>query len=181
MKPALPRCVFTNRDGTQCARRVKDGSNPAICHLHSGGQQVDVDDYDLAQRLARNKDPRVQLRALDLLRDIRRERLEQAKEAAERESSVANSRLLPLATPEERATLVDLVGRIKALKATILTRNEPAAVAPEPEPEPTPVESFFAEPEPPPAQPALVEVWRDGKLVPEPRELRPWQNVEDLK
>lgn len=36
---SLPRCVCNTRDGTQCGRRVSDGSNPPICHLHRAQQE----------------------------------------------------------------------------------------------------------------------------------------------
>ena len=34
----LPRCVCITKDGTQRGRRVSDGSNPPVCHVHRAQQ-----------------------------------------------------------------------------------------------------------------------------------------------
>ena len=75
----LPRCVGACRDNTQCSRRVKDGSNPPLCHLHRANpalspiipQADDLDELKLLRRLAHDRDSRVRLRAVDLLIKIR--------------------------------------------------------------------------------------------------------------
>jgi hypothetical protein len=36
MPKLLPRCVMRAKDGSQCSRRVSDGSVPPVCHLHRG-------------------------------------------------------------------------------------------------------------------------------------------------
>ncbi len=77
MSKSLPRCSMLCKDGTQCGRRVSDGSNPPVCHVHqqvAAGQPVgaltepaEIDEMRILKRLANDKNPQVRLRAVDQL------------------------------------------------------------------------------------------------------------------
>ena len=92
-----PRCVGTCKDGSQCGRRVIDGSHPPLCHLHRAKPNLspiipppdaEVDEIKLLKQLTRSTDPRVKLRAVDLLITLRRKDekgCERCAEAAEKD------------------------------------------------------------------------------------------------
>src|SRR5688500_2452990 len=73
----LPRCSSVTRDGSQCGRRVADGSNPPVCSVHQGKVTSpiiadEIDEIKILKRLARDTNPQVRLRAVDLLLDLKR-------------------------------------------------------------------------------------------------------------
>src|SRR5688500_4190035 len=75
----LPRCTsVTVKDGSQCGRRVADGSNPPVCSVHQGKTTSplippanEIDEIKILMKLARDSVPRVRLRAVDLLLDLK--------------------------------------------------------------------------------------------------------------
>ncbi len=76
MSKSLPRCSMLCKDGTQCGRRVSDGSNPPVCHVHqqvAAGEPVGaltepvIDEMKILKRLTSDANPQVRLRAVDLL------------------------------------------------------------------------------------------------------------------
>lgn len=82
----VPRCVARCADGSQCGRRVKDGTL-SVCHIHQrqaaglpqAGQlfapQHDTDDpLVLLRRLMKDKDPTVRLRAIDQILKLEEKR-----------------------------------------------------------------------------------------------------------
>lgn len=88
-----PRCVGVCKDNTQCGRRVIDGSQPPLCHLHRANPNLspiipppdaDVDEIKLLRQLTRSTDPRVKLRAVDLLITLRRKDEKGCERCAER-------------------------------------------------------------------------------------------------
>ncbi len=68
-----PRCSGVDRKGQQCGRRVKDGSQPPLCHIHKAvatGEasplfQASTDPVAILQKLLRDKDPAIRLRAVN--------------------------------------------------------------------------------------------------------------------
>jgi hypothetical protein len=65
---------MATKDGSQCGRRVADGSSPPICSVHqqqakgnagSLTQPVAANPEDIYQRLMRDSDPAIRLRAVD--------------------------------------------------------------------------------------------------------------------
>ncbi len=73
MSKSLPRCSMLCKDGTRCSRRVSDGSNPPVCHVHAAGEPVGgltepvFDEMKILKRLMSDSSPQVRLRAVDLL------------------------------------------------------------------------------------------------------------------
>jgi hypothetical protein len=192
MKNRLPRCTWTNRDGTQCSRRVRDASSPAQCHIHLGKLNspvipTEVDEIGILKRLARDPNPQIKLRAVDLLLSLKTPKgCPTCAAAATTELRVKN--LMDYATPEQRVALAETCQRLVTLKTTILgyvaAGGQPFA-KPQPieEPESDDATEATADPSPvaaPPQPVEMVQVWRDGQLVPEPRANRPWRKVSDL-
>ena len=76
MSRSLPRCSMRCKDGTQCGRRVSDGSHPPVCHVHlkvAAGQPVSaltepvLDEMKILTRFTSDSSAQVRLRAVDLL------------------------------------------------------------------------------------------------------------------
>jgi hypothetical protein len=75
----LPRCSCVTRNGSPCGRRVSDGSNPPVCHVHRLQQQgkgtsaltqpVERSPLEIIQRLMRDRDPSIRLRAANAYLD----------------------------------------------------------------------------------------------------------------
>jgi hypothetical protein len=69
VKNMVPRCVSTCRDGSQCGRRVTDGSTPPVCHIHAKRstspltQPVERTPLEIIQTLMSDRDPAIRLRA----------------------------------------------------------------------------------------------------------------------
>jgi hypothetical protein len=124
----LPRCSGVTSDGTQCGRRVADGSNPPLCHIHAAiarGQSHsplmdsgdEIDEVKILKRLARSKDDRVKLRAVDLLLEVKRRRLEAPAPAGPNYYPFVKA-----LTTEERALVSELTMRFRALKEAVYER-----------------------------------------------------------
>jgi hypothetical protein len=101
---------------------VTDGSNPPICHIHTGraggiAQPNELDEIKILQKLARDSDPRVRLRAVDLLIDLK---AKAKTEPAKQDDSYEE--FFDALTEDELARFDDLLGQIKALKETVYAR-----------------------------------------------------------
>ena len=75
VKNMVPRCVSTCRDGSQCGRRVTDGSTPPVCHIHAKRstspltQPVERTPLEIIQKLMSDRDPAIRLRAANTYLD----------------------------------------------------------------------------------------------------------------
>jgi hypothetical protein len=133
MTKTLPRCVMRAKDGSQCARRVSDGSYPPTCHIHAAKQRgtsispltqpVELDEMEILRKLARSGSEQVQLRAVDLLLSLRKEGTDAPKQ------NVEDLTWLERATDAQRERLRDLVAEIATIKAQCVRQ-------PLPDPEP---------------------------------------------
>jgi hypothetical protein len=124
VKKILPRCTCVTRDGTQCGRRVTDGSNPPICHIHARGTSSplipppdEIDEIKILKRLARDSNPQVRLKAVDLLLDLK------AKGEAAPSEAEQTDRFLDALTEEESARLDAILEQLRNLKEEVWTRE----------------------------------------------------------
>jgi hypothetical protein len=128
----LPRCLGRCRDGSQCSRRVTDGSHPPMCHLHNGTPSAspiipppdEVDEMKILRRLAKDPTPQIRLRAVDLLISLRQKEEKgcercAAELAAARERADAIERMTDAQIAEARA----LINQAKAIVAN--AKNQP--------------------------------------------------------
>ncbi len=76
MSKSLPRCSMLCKDDTRCGRRVSDGSNPPVCHVHAAvaaGEALGaltepvIDEMKILKRLTSDASPQVRLRAVEFL------------------------------------------------------------------------------------------------------------------
>ena len=176
--PCVARCA----DGSPCGRRVTDGSNPPLCHIHKAGaigapfkvkrkspEQV-LDD------LMHSRDESIRLRAADaFLKRQERETLCPrcaANRADERERMSAIHRL----THEQRCQVEDLIRMVRAIldmaRLQALTWDEDRQQYID-KPEPTPIvpppvviaaAPVFEEPED--AEEEVEEIDRDPLTIP---------------
>jgi hypothetical protein len=128
----LPRCSGVTTDNTQCGRRVADGSNPPLCHIHaaiSRGQAVspltdtgdEIDEVKILKRLARDSNPQVRLRAVDLLLEVKRKNRDRADEKAATGPTMRD--FLLVLTPSEREEVADLIVRLRALQRRVYEKR----------------------------------------------------------
>jgi hypothetical protein len=131
---------MTAKDGSQCSRRVSDGSTPPVCHIHRAQQQgtsvspltqpVDLDE-------TRSSDERIRLRAAELIIELN------AKNKKPQEMA-DYTRFIKALSAGELVKLRDLVTQIRFLKEAVYDRLphlRPAHAVPLPEvAEPTPRE-----------------------------------------
>lgn len=132
MGTLLPRCVGMTRDGSQCGRRVPDGSNPPQCHLHRPNPNLSpiipdpgesVDALKILRRLAKDKDARVRLRAVDLLLSLK-DHENKAADACARCARMKddNGFKIEALSVEERRRMIVLVAEIKRIKNAVRER-----------------------------------------------------------
>lgn len=122
----LPRCAAMTRDGSQCGRRVADGSNPPICHVHAGPAQggaaasaaVPFDGEKLLRKLAHSSNEGVALRATDLLMQLKGAS-GCATCAARADESARADFIIARATQKQKEELRHHLVRAKELKAII--------------------------------------------------------------
>jgi hypothetical protein len=126
----LPRCSGVTSDRSQCGRRVADGSNPPLCHIHAAiarGQAANAltdtgDDFDeikALKRLARSSNEQIKLRAIDLLLERKRKQKEQdVKDAPGPTARMFLDALLP----EERELVRSLVRQLNEFKEVVYER-----------------------------------------------------------
>ena len=121
-RKSAPRCVSVCRDGTQCGRRVTDGSNPPVCHIHAGRSKSpiisdEVDEVKILKRLARDANPQVRLRAVDLLLSLKEK--DRDKPTAQRQPPFYVDAL----TDDERTRLGALMQQYKAFQQEVWARD----------------------------------------------------------
>jgi hypothetical protein len=153
-----PRCTATTKSGLTCSRRVTDGLQPAICHVHraamNGGvgltRPVPFDPLTKLTRIAAQDAHPKQLEAIKQLLEHRCPRC-----AAERQKRDDWPSIFARLTSDERRTIHET---IRAAQATVdqlfaLARRRPIVDAPAP----APIEDDDADPSPAIA-PATPEV-----------------------
>lgn len=125
-RTVLPRCVARTRDGSQCGRRVADGSNPPVCHLHNGSPPPaiipdDVDEMKILRKLTRDSNPQVRLRAVDLLISLKQKQEKGCRQCTDRAAKeAATEDMLHRLTIEQRTRLRELIAEVNAIKAAAL-------------------------------------------------------------
>jgi hypothetical protein len=126
-----PRCVGACKDNTQCGRRVVDGSQPPLCHLHRANPNLspiippsdDVDEMKTLKRLANDRNPQIRLRAVDLLISLRKKDEKECEQCARRrEESAIAADAWRRATDEQMQELGAMFKRLKELKALAATQ-----------------------------------------------------------
>lgn len=144
------------KSGTQCGRWVTDGSMPAICHKHKPNAPAvgvippddAIDPVKILQKLAKDANPQVRLRAVDLLLSLKPS---QEVKSCTSEMAVDPKRL----TPSERRRFEVVLRQFHAICEEVWTRDpqqRPESMPPPPEP----AWDVDMAPPPPPA-PAFVE------------------------
>src|SRR5688572_6002272 len=119
----LPRCVGTTADGSQCGRRCADATAAVpLCHIHVAKAQgqsfspltqpVEINEVSILKKLARDPDPRVRLRAVDLL--LEEKRREREKHEAKPTGGPTARMFLDALLPDERAEVLELLRRLRA-------------------------------------------------------------------
>jgi hypothetical protein len=152
-----PTCSCSTRDGSRCGRKVTDGSQPPVCHIHkaqAAGSSVSpltspapFDALEKITKLAAKEGPS-QLGALKLLMELDSER--SCPRCAARDADASNLNL-ELCTPEEHDELKSLAQRMIALKQTLRIRTLTHVPTP-PEPEPDVIDEPVVEPAPQPEE-----------------------------
>ena len=147
-----------------------------MCHIHKGGAtgiippSDEIDEVKILKKLARDSDPRVRLRAVDLLLEQKR-RGDEASSPVESREAVLHAFLKAL-TDEERARLIEILGTLRAFKETVYERRPD--LRPHPVAEiivPEPVESREAvlhEEAPPPVEAPQSSPAEQSSTEPEP-------------
>ena len=127
----LPRCVSRTAAGDQCGRRVADGSNPPVCHVHARGVSgiaVAPDEFDgekQLRKLARSSNEQVALRATDLLMTMQRQAASGDCDAcrANAERSAESNDILERCTNKQLDEMRSLLARIREIQH--IARTQP--------------------------------------------------------
>lgn len=128
MIKSLPICVCVTRDGSRCGRRVSDGSNPPVCHVHRAQQEgkrvgaltepSPFDPETTLRRIAADRKHPNQVQAIRLLLD--REKCRAC--AARAEGEVDFQKFWRNVTDDEKARLKVISAEIKQIKADVRKR-----------------------------------------------------------
>lgn len=125
-KHSLPICACLTRDGSRCGRRVADGSNPPVCHIHRAQQEgkgaltqpAPFDpDAKLLKIAAKDGHPH-QLQAIRMLRDRESCRACAARAAHDQEFQTFWRNL----TDDDKARLAKLLATLKEIKTEVRNR-----------------------------------------------------------
>jgi hypothetical protein len=109
---------------------VADGSQPPLCHIHAAiarGQASspltepidDIDEVKILKRLARDSNPQVRLRAVDLLLEVKRKNKEKAEDGP---AGPTPRQFLDALTPEERTAVQSLVTQLREIQKVVYAR-----------------------------------------------------------
>jgi hypothetical protein len=131
---SLPRCTCVTKDGSTCGRRVSDGSNPPVCHIHRAHQQgrtvspltepIDIDEEKILRRLMRDADPSIRLRAVTAWIEFKgKVEKECPRCEARRDDERLNSVLIAALVDEERTALTDALTSIRRIKEAVYARE----------------------------------------------------------
>lgn len=115
------RCMANTKSGSRCGRWVTDGLLPALCHKHKPNAPAvgvippddQIDEVKILKKLARDANPQVRLRAVDLLLSLK------AKTTDQHEPAVDIKRL----TADERSRLERLLLAIREVREEVWTRD----------------------------------------------------------
>jgi hypothetical protein len=132
-KNLLPRCVCPTKNGSQCGRRVSDGLLPPMCHVHRMQAQglstspltvpVEANPEDMYQRLMRDSDPAIRLRALQAWLDYEDKKKSGCDTCRARaEAEKINAEFIPALSEEERIHLADLLEPWRAFKEEMFVK-----------------------------------------------------------
>jgi hypothetical protein len=168
------------RNSGQCGRRVADGSIPPICHVHqqkgnvgSLTQPVDANPEDIYQRLMRDSDPAIRLRAVDAwlaYQDKKKSGCDTCRARAEAEKR--SDQFVAALSEAERYEMGDVMAPYHQFKERMYLRHpdlRPDIASSDPTPRPRVVtrsETLEVTPLPPVVRPRVV-VDR-GRAEPEP-------------
>lgn len=128
MPKSLPICTCLTKDGSRCGRRVSDGSNPPICHVHRAqqagkpvGALTEPAPFDAERKLlkiaANDRHPQ-QLQALKLLR----ERTECARCAANADADKERSAFFASLNHDDKARLAEVIAALDVIKRDVRAR-----------------------------------------------------------
>lgn len=146
-----PKCSGVKSDGTQCSRKVTDGSQPPTCHLHRPNAVLtgvaaasDTDDLQvLLRRLTKDHDKAIRLRAIEaILKWEERQSTACAACTARSKEERQTTALIDGLSDEERTSLLAALATLRAVRETIYTRRpelRPAWSQPPPQPVVAPV------------------------------------------
>jgi hypothetical protein len=117
------RCSANDRKGQQCGRRVKDGSNPPLCHIHKTGTPTGTpfkrrrkSDEEIIEDLLGSDNDSTRLRALELRRELERDR-----QTAKTSFDLIENELLR-ATDDDRDELLFHCGAIRVIRERVRTQ-----------------------------------------------------------
>jgi hypothetical protein len=170
-KKLFVRCIKTTRDGSRCGRMAP--ADTQICAVHTGVARSpvippdgEIDEIAILKKLAKDTNPQVRLRAVDLLLSLKSKASSEARDDRQR-TPFAVSEL----TDDERTTLSALVTSARAFKHAVLVRLGRADVLPDPVAEP-PTAAPSEEPAPSVEEPQTVRVMTaDGPRTIDPDDL----------
>ncbi len=127
MTKKTTRCVGTDRGGVQCGRRVAGNVRPALCHLHARdatpvgviANQATDDPAVILQRLMKDRDPAIRLRAVSEWIDYQRKQEKGCPQCAARTAEHGDREdMLTRLTQAQRDSLADLIRQVN----TVTTR-----------------------------------------------------------
>ena len=113
------RCIAKCRDGSPCGRMAP--ADTQICSVHSETLKSpiipsEVDELVILKKLARSSNEQIKLRAVDLLLSLR-------AKTTPLPATPSQAGFLADCTPEERAELIALIDRFKAIREQVYTRR----------------------------------------------------------
>jgi hypothetical protein len=128
-KKSLPRCSCVTKDGTQCGRRVADGSQPPVCSAHARHtspltQRVERTPEEILRKLMSDRDPSIRLRAVTEWIDYQRKQTIGCPRCEQRnEAERLTTAFIAAWTDDEREAVAELLRQVRAVKETIYTRE----------------------------------------------------------
>jgi hypothetical protein len=110
------RCSCVCSDGSPCGRRVTDGSNPPICHIHKGHagfQRKSQTPEQVLDDLMRSKDEAIRLRAADAFLKRQERQTACPRCQAERERDQDREAAVARLTADQRHQIHELIQRVR--------------------------------------------------------------------
>lgn len=156
MRRQFVRCIATTRDGSRCGRMAP--ADTQICSAHSRQPSGcippsdQIDEIAILKKLARDSNPQVRLRAVDLLLSLK----DKGQDEARRHDYAP---FLKALTQDERTELINLVDALHDFKERIYAREPELRLDWEtPPPRQTQIDATLEEPTVPvaPVEPVAV-------------------------